>query len=90
MNVLTALMQSRKAWVLVAATVVVIVLAVMHFVTGAQALDFVKWLVIAWFGAVAVEDGAQKMTVPSNVMNVSTAPLQLSAAEQAARKDESQ
>lgn len=64
MDMVKALAQSRKAWVLLIAIVAVVGLTAMKMIDGAQALDFVKWLVVAWFGAVAIEDGAQKLMVP--------------------------
>jgi hypothetical protein len=67
-DVLSALVRSRKAWVLLLAVVGVVAMNLAGRIDGAQALDFVKWLVSAWFGAVALEDAAHKlpMTPPGS------------------------
>jgi hypothetical protein len=67
-DMLKALAKSRKAWVLLIAIVGVIAMNVAGRIDGTQAIDFIKWLVSAWFGAVALEDAALKlpMSPPSN------------------------
>jgi energy-coupling factor transporter transmembrane protein EcfT len=61
---ITALLKSRKAWICVIAMVVIAVFAFRQIVTGKEALDFIKWLVMTWIAAIAVEDGAQKLMIP--------------------------
>jgi len=70
-NMLGALVQSRKAWVLLLAIAGVVVMNVAGRVSGEEALSFIKWLTAAWFGAVAVEDAAKKMSGgTTNTVNV--------------------
>jgi hypothetical protein len=64
MNIVKSLAQSRKAWVLLIAIACVSGLAYTGRIDGQVALEFVKWLVTAWFGAVALEDGAHKLMLP--------------------------
>lgn len=59
-DMLSALVTSRKAWVLLLAVIGVVVMNVAGRVTGEQTIDVIKWLVSAWFGAVALEDAAEK------------------------------
>lgn len=54
------ILNSRKGLVLVAAVIGVIVLNVLHRISGDQALDFLKWIVGFWMGGVAIEDAAKK------------------------------
>ncbi len=63
-SVFMALAQSRKAWVVLAAVVGVIVMNVTGRVPGERALDFIKWIVMTWLGAQAAEDAAGKLLVP--------------------------
>lgn len=74
MDIVKALAQSRKAWVLLLAVVCVGVLAYVGRIEGQAALDFVKWLVTAWFGAVAIEDSAHKLTLPPPNQNGKDTP----------------
>jgi hypothetical protein len=55
------LVQSSKALVVAMAVLAVSWLCYYGKVTGPEALDFTKWLVIAFIGAVAIEDGSQKL-----------------------------
>lgn len=57
---LFALLNSRKAWIAVLSIVAVVALAALGKVDGAGALDFVKWLVSAWIGSVALEDAGTR------------------------------
>lgn len=59
---LRALAVSRKAWVLLIAIVGVVAMNIAGRVNGEDALSFIKWMVVAWFGAVAAEDAAKKMS----------------------------
>lgn len=55
------LVGSSKAIVVMAGIAASVVLAYYHLVTGAEAMEFSKWLILAFIGAVAVEDGALKL-----------------------------
>lgn len=59
-DMLKALVTSRKAWILLVCAAGVIALTVAGKATTSEALDFLKWLVAAWFGAVAYEDRSRK------------------------------
>jgi hypothetical protein len=52
---------SSKAIVVMAGIAASVVLAYFQLVTGAEAMEFSKWLILAFIGAVAVEDGALKL-----------------------------
>lgn len=60
-NMMSAMLTSRKAWVMVVCVVGAVVLNARGQIDGPQALDFIKWVVGAWLGAVAIEDGAKKL-----------------------------
>ncbi len=59
---LSRLLRSSKAIVVVAAIVTLAVLTYFGKVTSEVTVETIKWLVIAFIGAVAVEDGAIKLT----------------------------
>jgi hypothetical protein len=59
-STLSAFMNSRKAWVLLLAIIGVVVMNVVGRIDHKDALDFIKWIVMAWLGAVAAEDAAAK------------------------------
>ena len=59
-----ALVRSRKAWVLLLAIVGVVAMNLAGRVAGVEALGFIKWIVAAWLGAVALEDSAAKIAAP--------------------------
>jgi hypothetical protein len=54
------LTSSRKAIIVVTVVIGVVVLAAIGRVPQEQAMDFMKWIVVAWLGAQAYEDGAVK------------------------------
>ena len=54
------LVSSRKALVVVLVVVGVVVLAAVGRVQQEQAMEFLKWIVVAWLGAQAYEDGSVK------------------------------
>lgn len=54
------LVQSRKAWVVLFAIIGAIALAAMNRISAEASLEFVKWVVVAWLGAIAAEDAAEK------------------------------
>jgi len=60
-NMISALLASRKAWVLLLCVAGAMVLNAKGQIDGPQALDFIKWVVGAWLAAVAAEDAAKKM-----------------------------
>lgn len=60
-DMLSAFFTSRKAWVLILCVVGVVVMNLTGRIDGAAALDFIQWVVSAWLGAVALEDGASKL-----------------------------
>lgn len=66
MNPLIALLGSRKAWIAMLSIVAVVALAALGKIDGAGALDFVKWLVSAWIGSVALEDAGAKRNPPAD------------------------
>lgn len=60
------LASSRKAIVVVLAIVIVGGMGFAHVVEGDKVLEFVKWLVMAWLGAQAYEDGKVKSAALNN------------------------
>lgn len=65
MNVVQALLQSRKAWVVLLAVVGVVVMELVGKIGPRDALDAIKWLVSAWLGAQAAEDAASRWGGPT-------------------------
>jgi len=58
---LSRLTNSTKAIVVVIAIVCVTVLAYVGKIESAQAVEFLKWALLGFLGAVAIEDGASKL-----------------------------
>lgn len=58
---ITRILKSSKGIILLVAIVAVAVLVGMDKVPSADALSFIKWVLAAFFGAVALEDGAEKL-----------------------------
>lgn len=69
MTVVQSLLASRKAWVLLLSIVSVTILTLVGKLTADQALNFVKWVISAWLGAVALEDAADKVQLPPSNPN---------------------
>ncbi len=64
-NPFIRLINSSKAIVMVVAIVAICVLAGLKMIAAPDAVTFVKWVVTAWLGAVALEDAASKSTSPA-------------------------
>lgn len=62
---LSALVQSRKAWILLLAVAGAVAMNLLGRIDGDKALDFVKWCVSAWMAATAWEDGKKHENPPS-------------------------
>jgi len=60
LEALRNLISSRKAIVVMMVVVGVVVLAGLGRVQQEQAMEFLKWIVVAWLGAQAYEDGSVK------------------------------
>lgn len=60
LTVAKLLVQSRKAWVVLLAIIGAVLLAALGRISAAESLEFVKWIVVAWLGAIAAEDAAEK------------------------------
>ena len=60
-NFIIDLLTSKKAIVMLIVVVAVTVLAALSKVQGQAALDFIKWVVMAWLGSQAVVDAAAKL-----------------------------
>ncbi len=52
---------SRKAWVLLAATIGAVAMNLAGRVEGEKALEFIKWTVSTWLASQAAEDIAGKL-----------------------------
>lgn len=74
LDAVKGLLASRKAIVTVLVIVGVVVLAALGKVAADPALEFLKWIVIAWLGAQAYEDGAVKSAALKAGMNGAGAP----------------
>lgn len=72
------LLSSRKAIVTILVVVGVIVLAALGRLAAEPAMEFLKWIVIAWLGAQAYEDGAVKSAAIKAGVNT-TAPADVGA-----------
>ncbi len=58
------LFSSSKAWVVALAVVGIVLLAALGRVSEMQAIEQIKWLVIALLGAQGIEDAAHKFGLP--------------------------
>ena len=66
-DALIELTSSKKAIVMSLAIVATVILASVNRITGPQAIDFVKWVVITWIGAQAYQDANKPPTPPVTV-----------------------
>jgi hypothetical protein len=67
MQGIARLYRSSAAIVLMLAVVGVVVMNVVGRIDGPDALDFIKWLVMAFFAKVAIEDGASKIALGKSI-----------------------
>lgn len=63
MKGIARLSRSSAALILALAVIGVIVMNVVGRIEGEVALDFIKWLVMAFFAKIAIEDGAAKYAI---------------------------
>jgi hypothetical protein len=59
-NVILRLLNSRKAVIMLLALVAAALLTVSRYITGHEALEFCKWMVITWLGSQAVVDACTR------------------------------
>lgn len=59
------LTSSKKAFIMALAIVAVVVLSSLGRVPGTEALDFVKWVVVAWLGAQAYQEANKPPVSPA-------------------------
>ena len=58
------LLSSRKAIVMLASLIGVVLLAALGKIPGAQAVEFCKWVVMTWLGAQALVDATTRAKTP--------------------------
>lgn len=78
---------SSTALLGILAIIGVIVMNVTGRVDSERALDFVKWIVVAYFTKVAVEDGAEKLGAGKRAAESATEPAAEPEAEAQEEKD---
>jgi hypothetical protein len=64
LEAINRLLSSRKALMMLAAVIAATTLASLGKVTGTEALEFVKWVVLVWIGAQAAVDAVTRRPIP--------------------------